>query len=105
MIIITVPHPTDPGYDERHGVARWVEQLEAGHRVWHIADGNIRELDGERSSDCQQVVRGQIAAILADPAAFGIVGHGNLVAVTANLTRLFFTLGHCPEGVVQVETR
>ena len=57
MITVTVPHPTDPSYDERHGPSLWYESLSDAHYVWEKAGTDLRGFDGRRSGDCSEEVR------------------------------------------------
>lgn len=104
MITITVPHPTDPAYDERHGPARWSENLTDAPYVWDKAGLRIRELEGAKSGDCAIVVRDAITYILNSPEIFtGMCSYPDLVAAVASLTRLFFMLRQRPDGIVHAE--
>jgi hypothetical protein len=103
MITITVPHPTDPSYDDRHGPSFWREDLSDAHYVWEKAGTDLRTFEGRRSGDCAEDVRRLIADILADPdTCIGWVGYYDLRATVADLTGLFFTLRERPDGIVHV---
>jgi hypothetical protein len=104
VITITIPHPTDPSYDERHGVAAWQETLTAAPRVWEAAGADLRQFEGRRSGACAENVRAAIGHILERPDDFiGKASYYDLRATVASLTGLFFTLRERPEGRVHVE--
>ncbi len=104
MITITIPHPTDPSYDERHGPSRWHEGLTYAHYVWERHGTDLRGFEGRKSADCAEDVRQLITDVLADPGQYiPSVGYWDLRAVVANLTGLFFTLRERPDGIVHVE--
>jgi len=102
MITITIPHPTDPSYDEHHGPARWTEPLTDAHYVWEKAGIDLRQFEGRASGACARSVHELINAILDNPDQFAGVSYWYLQAVTAHLTGLFFTLRRRPDGIVHV---
>lgn len=104
MITITVPHPTDPSYDEHHGPSQWRETLTGAHYVWEKAGVDLCQFQGRRSGDCAEDVRHLIEVILGDPARFHfvVVNYPTFVTVVANLTYLFFVLREQPDGIVHV---
>jgi|HubBroStandDraft_2_1064218.scaffolds.fasta_scaffold895818_1 hypothetical protein len=102
MTTITIPHPTDPSYDDRHGPGRWSLTLSDAHRVWERAGTDLRSFEGRRAGDCAEDVRQLVDDILADPGKFTCVGYYDLQATTAALTGLFFTLRSREDGIVHV---
>lgn len=104
MIIITIPHPTDPSYDDRHGPSWWRESLTDARYVWEKAGTDLRAFEGRNSGDCAAIVGELIKGILDDPdRCIGWVSYYDLRATVASLTRLFFTLRERPDGIVHVE--
>ena len=105
MTTITIPHPTDPSYDERHGgPSRWSLTLTDAHYVWEKAGVDLRGFAGRKSGECSYEVKGLIEAILDDPQRYiAVAGYYDLRTTVAALTALFFTLRESPDGIVCVE--
>jgi hypothetical protein len=103
MIMITIPFPGDPDWDERHGgPAIWKEYLTSAPRVLEAAGIFVREFEGRRADACADHVRAGIGRILEHPGDFPQASYLDLQAITEHLTGLFFTLRSRPEGIVQV---
>ena len=104
MITITIPHPTDPSYDDRHGPSCWREDLTDAPRVWKRYGVDLRQFEGHRSEACAEIVRQLITDILSEPDnGIGAANYYDLRATVADLTGLFFTLRERPDGTVHVQ--
>lgn len=98
MITITItPFPAGRSYT-------WTEKITSAPYVWKTAGVDLKEFEGRKPIDCSKIVRRLISTILNDPREFiACASYPDLRDITANLTRLCFTLQEIPEGTVHVE--